>query len=165
MLYAVSGTLYNRFALHRRGFDQLPRFSYEAFKEHASVLGEWCRTWVVEKADFYGTAQGLNPNSHQWSGGGSGSRGGFGIGSGMWAGGRRGGTRVPVRGESRRFAMESQARDEEERLIVEEHSSPDLNPASPSLDDVAGERGVNVGGGEGISSKGGGVGSQGVIRL
>jgi hypothetical protein len=90
------------------------------------MLGEWCRTWVVEKADFYGTAQGLNPNSHQWNVSGAGG----GLGGVSRRG--RGGDRIPVRGEPRRFGGQAGAGAEAEALISSDTSSP--NRGSPGLE-------------------------------
>ncbi|CAA7264953.1 unnamed protein product [Cyclocybe aegerita] len=43
MTYTVLGTLYNRFVLDLRGFDQIPQFSIESMKYHGREAFEWCK--------------------------------------------------------------------------------------------------------------------------
>ncbi|KAF8639602.1 hypothetical protein AX16_010271 [Volvariella volvacea WC 439] len=43
MFYAVLGTLYNRFVLNLRGFDQIPQFSVESMRYHASEAWDWMK--------------------------------------------------------------------------------------------------------------------------
>ncbi|KAG5651212.1 hypothetical protein H0H81_009459 [Sphagnurus paluster] len=50
ILYLVAGTLYNRFVLRLRGVDQIPKFSVEAMKYHASEALDWIK-------DLAGSAQ------------------------------------------------------------------------------------------------------------
>jgi hypothetical protein len=44
MLYIVLGTLYNRYVLQLRGFDQLPQFSAESARYHAVQAMDWVRS-------------------------------------------------------------------------------------------------------------------------
>ncbi|KIJ97047.1 hypothetical protein K443DRAFT_681833 [Laccaria amethystina LaAM-08-1] len=41
MTYTVLGTLYNRYVLQLRGFDQIPQFSVESMKYHGSEAWNW----------------------------------------------------------------------------------------------------------------------------
>jgi len=41
MAYTIFGTLYNRFVLQLRGFDQIPQFSLESMKYHAREAIDW----------------------------------------------------------------------------------------------------------------------------
>lgn len=43
MTYTVLGTLYNRYVLQLRGFDQIPQFSIESMKYHGSEAWDWIR--------------------------------------------------------------------------------------------------------------------------
>lgn len=43
MTYTVLGTLYNRFVLQLRGFDQIPQFSIESMKYHGREAWDWVR--------------------------------------------------------------------------------------------------------------------------
>ncbi|KAJ7581271.1 mannose-6-phosphate receptor binding domain-containing protein [Mycena floridula] len=43
ILYIVLGTLYNRFILNLRGFDQIPQFSFESMKYHSMDAWTWCK--------------------------------------------------------------------------------------------------------------------------
>ncbi|PPQ72414.1 hypothetical protein CVT24_002985 [Panaeolus cyanescens] len=43
MTYTVLGTLYNRYVLQLRGFDQIPQFSIESMKYHGSEALDWIR--------------------------------------------------------------------------------------------------------------------------
>lgn len=43
MTYTVLGTLYNRFVLQLRGFDQIPQFSIESMKYHAREAADWIK--------------------------------------------------------------------------------------------------------------------------
>ncbi|KAG7088790.1 hypothetical protein E1B28_012754 [Marasmius oreades] len=64
MLYLLFGTLYNRYVLRLRGFDQLPQFSVEAFKYHASEALDWFKDFMSK--GYEGTQRGsTNPVSHQ----------------------------------------------------------------------------------------------------
>lgn len=44
MLYILLGTLYNRYVLELRGFDQLPQFSAESARYHAVSAMDWIRS-------------------------------------------------------------------------------------------------------------------------
>src|SRR6266550_3033742 len=41
MAYTIFGTLYNRYVLQLRGFDQIPQFSLESMKYHAREAIDW----------------------------------------------------------------------------------------------------------------------------
>ncbi|KAF8640555.1 hypothetical protein AX17_000217 [Amanita inopinata Kibby_2008] len=43
MVYTILGTLYNRYVLQLRGFDQIPQFSIESMKYHAHEAADWFR--------------------------------------------------------------------------------------------------------------------------
>ncbi|KAG6845559.1 hypothetical protein H0H87_007237, partial [Tephrocybe sp. NHM501043] len=43
LLYLVAGTLYNRFVLRLHGMDQIPRFSIESMRYHASEAVDWIK--------------------------------------------------------------------------------------------------------------------------
>ncbi|KAG6848367.1 hypothetical protein H0H93_000822 [Arthromyces matolae] len=43
LLYLVAGTLYNRFVLRLSGWDQIPKFSIESMKYHASEAIDWVK--------------------------------------------------------------------------------------------------------------------------
>lgn len=43
LAYAVLGTLYNRYVLQLRGFDQIPQFSIESMKYHGSEAWDWSK--------------------------------------------------------------------------------------------------------------------------
>ncbi|KAF9447842.1 mannose 6-phosphate receptor domain-containing protein [Macrolepiota fuliginosa MF-IS2] len=43
MTYTVLGTLYNRYVLQLRGFDQIPQFSIESMKYHAREAMDWIK--------------------------------------------------------------------------------------------------------------------------
>jgi hypothetical protein len=47
MTYTVLGTLYNRFVLQLRGFDQIPQFSIESMKYHACEAVDWIKDMVA----------------------------------------------------------------------------------------------------------------------
>jgi len=57
MTYTVLGTLYNRFVLQLRGFDQIPQFSVESMKYHGSEALDWIKD-VVANLDIGGHASG-----------------------------------------------------------------------------------------------------------
>ncbi|KAG1747705.1 mannose-6-phosphate receptor binding domain-containing protein [Suillus lakei] len=71
MLFIVSSTLYNRFVLRKRGFDQLARPS----KIHLLELVDFCMELFRSAVDnvrssgsrWARSARDLNPASHQWS--------------------------------------------------------------------------------------------------
>ncbi|KAG6891625.1 hypothetical protein C0992_001310 [Termitomyces sp. T32_za158] len=46
LLYFIAGTLYNRYVLHLQGFDQIPRFSIESMRYHASETADWFKDLV-----------------------------------------------------------------------------------------------------------------------
>ncbi|KAF5375607.1 hypothetical protein D9757_008549 [Collybiopsis confluens] len=78
MLYLVLGTLYNRYILNLRGFDQIPQFSLEAMKYHSREALDWFRDLMSQ---FYEGSQrsgwgGNVPRS--WGG----ARGGSQVGTG-----------------------------------------------------------------------------------
>uniref|UniRef100_A0A8H7Y9Y3 Autophagy-related protein 27 n=1 Tax=Psilocybe cubensis TaxID=181762 RepID=A0A8H7Y9Y3_PSICU len=43
LAYAILGTLYNRYVLQLRGFDQIPQFSIESMKYHGSEAWDWAK--------------------------------------------------------------------------------------------------------------------------
>ncbi len=43
MTYTILGTLYNRFVLDLRGYDQIPQFSFESMKYHVKEGFEWTK--------------------------------------------------------------------------------------------------------------------------
>lgn len=43
MTYTILGTLYNRFVLDLRGYDQIPQFSFESMKYHGKEAFEWTK--------------------------------------------------------------------------------------------------------------------------
>ncbi|KAF8079323.1 mannose-6-phosphate receptor binding domain-containing protein [Lyophyllum atratum] len=46
VLYLVAGTIYNRFVLNLRGVDQIPKFSLESMRYHASEALDWIKDLV-----------------------------------------------------------------------------------------------------------------------
>jgi len=46
MAYTVLGTLYNRFVLDLRGYDQIPQFSIESMRYHGKEAYEWTRDMI-----------------------------------------------------------------------------------------------------------------------
>ncbi|KIY73867.1 mannose 6-phosphate receptor domain-containing protein [Cylindrobasidium torrendii FP15055 ss-10] len=72
MLYITLGTLYNRFVLNLRGFDQLPSFSVEGFRYHAAEALDWFRDlmggmYEGGQGGRYNVLPRTNPVSHQSS--------------------------------------------------------------------------------------------------
>lgn len=72
MTYTVSGTLYNRYVLQLRGFDQIPQFSIESMKYHAREAIDWIKD-ILAAYNVGGNGGGLpyasrtpamNPVSH-----------------------------------------------------------------------------------------------------
>ncbi|KAK1227748.1 hypothetical protein PQX77_009218 [Marasmius sp. AFHP31] len=49
MIYLLLGTLYNRYVLELRGFDQVPRFSIEAMKYHVGHGVDAFREWMTTR--------------------------------------------------------------------------------------------------------------------
>ncbi|KII93099.1 hypothetical protein PLICRDRAFT_49174 [Plicaturopsis crispa FD-325 SS-3] len=66
MLYTVLGTLYNRYALQRRGPDQIPDYTPAFARAVMGWITDSFTGAVVGARDGFG--RGLNPNSHHWSG-------------------------------------------------------------------------------------------------
>ncbi|KIL71248.1 hypothetical protein M378DRAFT_154764 [Amanita muscaria Koide BX008] len=52
--YTVLGTLYNRYVLQLRGFDQIPQFSFESMRYHAHQAIDWFRDIM---SNFYEQSQ------------------------------------------------------------------------------------------------------------
>lgn len=80
MLYMVFMTLYNRYALHLSGFDQIPSLPNKLARA-LSAIGDWFQSIFSKFGSGNG---GLNLNSHHWTASGrdtgvGGSR--FGSGS------------------------------------------------------------------------------------
>ena len=79
IVYLVAGTLYNRYVMNLRGFDQIPRFSIESMKYHAAEALDWLQDMAViihanlsngtrtRNNDALSSAgtPGINPVSHQ----------------------------------------------------------------------------------------------------
>ncbi|KAF9011423.1 hypothetical protein BDQ17DRAFT_1538106 [Cyathus striatus] len=98
MAYTVLGTLYNRYVLQLRGFDQIPQFSLDSMRYHAAEAWDWTRDMLAtmninlpQRRPTFGSSQ-TNPISHQSQ------AGGFRLGgdeedyeSGLGQGGRGGG--------------------------------------------------------------------------
>ncbi|KAK2462896.1 hypothetical protein APHAL10511_005094 [Amanita phalloides] len=80
MGYTILGTLYNRYVLHLRGYDQIPQFSMESMKYHVVEAFDWLKDMItILYANSHiggendgglplrrpgGSADGLNPLSH-----------------------------------------------------------------------------------------------------
>jgi hypothetical protein len=82
MIYIVFMTLYNRYALHLHGFDQIPSPPPQVSK-FFSAIGEFFMPSTG--------GRGLNPSSHHWGGGSAGGRGqgGLGVGGSRFGSGAR----------------------------------------------------------------------------
>jgi len=48
-LYTTLGTLYNRYVLHLRGFDQVPQFSLEGIRYHTLEVWDFARDFIREE--------------------------------------------------------------------------------------------------------------------
>lgn len=65
------GTLYNRYVLQLRGFDQIPQFSIESMKYHAREAADWTKDILAAYSaggnggDVPGRSAAANPFSHQ----------------------------------------------------------------------------------------------------
>jgi len=57
MTYTVLGTLYNRYVLQLRGFDQIPQFSLESMQYHGREAYDWIKD-MVATLDVGGRASG-----------------------------------------------------------------------------------------------------------
>ena len=57
MTYTVLGTLYNRYVLQLRGFDQIPQFSVESMRYHGTEAYDWIKD-MVAILDIGGHARG-----------------------------------------------------------------------------------------------------------
>ncbi|KAF9562278.1 mannose 6-phosphate receptor domain-containing protein [Agrocybe pediades] len=74
LTYTILGTLYNRFVLQLRGFDQIPQFSIEGMKYHGREALDWIKD-MIAALDIGGSRGGssygrvpssaTNPVSHQ----------------------------------------------------------------------------------------------------
>ncbi|EAU92505.2 hypothetical protein CC1G_00724 [Coprinopsis cinerea okayama7 len=76
LTYTVLGTLYNRFVLQLRGVDQIPQFSLESMRYHASEAIDWAKdvfyayqSRPAGSSGFFGVPNttATNPVSHQTS--------------------------------------------------------------------------------------------------
>ena len=66
MLYLVFQTLWNRYALHRRGFDQVPTLPHKMTRFFTSV-GSFFQG-ILSRVGLNGKGNtGLNSHSHQWA--------------------------------------------------------------------------------------------------
>lgn len=72
LIYTVLGTLYNRYVLQLRGFDQIPQFSFESMKYHVREAVDWIKD-IMAAYNVGGSGGGLphtsrsgtaNPVSH-----------------------------------------------------------------------------------------------------
>lgn len=78
MAYLILGTLYNRYILQLRGFDQIPQFSFQAMKYHGREALDWFRD-VMSHLYEGGQRNGWGGNvPRSW---GSSNANGFGVGS------------------------------------------------------------------------------------
>jgi hypothetical protein len=115
MLYIVFRTLYNRYALHLRGFDQIPTLPHQ-LTHFFSGIGD-CFSSVSSK--FGSSQHGLNPTSHHWGGrSGTGARD---LAS------RIGGSRFG-----------SGSREEEETMLAEEEGELEDGIHGGDLGDISG---------------------------
>ncbi|KAJ3821292.1 mannose-6-phosphate receptor binding domain-containing protein [Lentinula raphanica] len=80
MLYLVFGTLYNRYVLQLRGFDQIPQFSVQAMKYHGREAVSWFRDTMGQLYEG-GQGNGWGGNVPRSWGGRSNPNVGFGVGS------------------------------------------------------------------------------------
>ncbi|KAJ3985587.1 mannose-6-phosphate receptor binding domain-containing protein [Lentinula detonsa] len=80
MLYLVFGTLYNRYVLQLRGFDQIPQFSIEAMKYHGRQALNWFRD-IMGQLYEGSQGSGWGGNVPRSWGGRSNDNVGFGVGS------------------------------------------------------------------------------------
>ncbi|KAF7783900.1 hypothetical protein Agabi119p4_65 [Agaricus bisporus var. burnettii] len=71
MTYTALGTLYNRYVLQLRGFDQIPQFSVESMKYHAREATDWIKDILAayntggNGGYVPGRSAAANPFSHQ----------------------------------------------------------------------------------------------------
>ncbi|KAF8167213.1 hypothetical protein B0H34DRAFT_669710 [Crassisporium funariophilum] len=63
MTYTVLGTLYNRFVLELRGFDQIPQFSIESMRYHGREAWDWIRD-IVSGLDIEGRGNNAGGGSY-----------------------------------------------------------------------------------------------------
>lgn len=54
--YTVLGTLYNRYVLQLRGFDQIPQFSIESMKYHSREAADWIKD-IMSAYNIGGTGE------------------------------------------------------------------------------------------------------------
>ncbi|TFK69067.1 mannose 6-phosphate receptor domain-containing protein [Pluteus cervinus] len=47
VIYTILGTLYNRYVLNLRGFDQIPQFSIESMRYHATEAWDWTKDIIT----------------------------------------------------------------------------------------------------------------------
>ncbi|KAJ3571540.1 hypothetical protein NP233_g3690 [Leucocoprinus birnbaumii] len=60
LTYTVLGTLYNRYVLQLRGYDQIPQFSIESMKYHASEAMDWIKD-ILAAYNLPGGSRGTLP--------------------------------------------------------------------------------------------------------
>jgi len=80
ILYMVFGTLYNRYVLRLRGFDQIPQFSLASMKYHAHEALDWLKdiaSGMREGGRSMGSNSGFFPHSDLSSAAGFGGGGEF----------------------------------------------------------------------------------------
>lgn len=65
MTYTILGTLYNRFVLDLRGYDQIPQFSFESMKYHLKEGFEWTKDMAgILFVNFFNHSPSSMPSSH-----------------------------------------------------------------------------------------------------
>lgn len=70
MAFTVISTVYNRFVLRLRGFDQLPKFTIAHVREIWDICSEFLRALVDYIAAAWNTRSGfrnVNSASHHWT--------------------------------------------------------------------------------------------------
>lgn len=68
MAFVVISTVYNRFVLRLRGFNQLPKFTFAHAYEIWDVCSEFLRSLVDYVAVAWNTrSRGVNSTSHHWT--------------------------------------------------------------------------------------------------
>lgn len=120
MLYLVFQTLWNRYALHLRGFDQMPTLPRKLTRSFASV-GSFFQG-ILSRVGLGGKGGGgLNTHSHQWAEAGL---GGSRYGSGA---------RSAEEEEGMLSAVEEEGEEEEKGPYIKRRTAtgPEMMPRSP----------------------------------
>jgi cation-dependent mannose-6-phosphate receptor len=130
MVYIVFMTLYNRYALHLRGFDQIPTPPPRLARVF-SAIGD-CFSSLYSSAE----RRGLNPTSHHWGGGR-----GRGVGdNGLGVGGSRFGSGA--------------RREEEEAMLGGEELDDDIGDDLGDVNPWRKDQGTQAQGAGGVDSAG-----------